>query len=63
MAAARRPVTLAQQNLRWLATLFLGLAIVRQLPQTQGWKLELSARPGGGLQASIDVPLAPRAGT
>jgi len=41
----------------------LGLAIVRQLAQTQGWKLELSARPGGGLQASIDVPLAPRAGT
>jgi two-component system osmolarity sensor histidine kinase EnvZ len=37
----------------------LGLAIVRQLAQTQGWQTDLAARPGGGLQASIDVPLAP----
>ena len=28
MARARRPVTLAQQNLRWLAALFLGLELV-----------------------------------
>jgi two-component system osmolarity sensor histidine kinase EnvZ len=40
----------------------LGLAIVRQLAQSQGWQPELAARDGGGLQASVDVPLAPAGG-
>jgi two-component system, OmpR family, osmolarity sensor histidine kinase EnvZ len=33
----------------------LGLAIVRQLAQTHGWQVTLSARPGGGMQAWIDL--------
>ena len=37
----------------------LGLAIVRQLAQTQGWQADLAARQGGGLQASIEVPMVP----
>jgi two-component system, OmpR family, osmolarity sensor histidine kinase EnvZ len=32
----------------------LGLAIVRQLAQANGWRVSLSARPGGGLQAWIE---------
>jgi len=36
----------------------LGLAIVRQLAQSQGWQIGLAAREGGGLQASVEVPLA-----
>jgi len=37
----------------------LGLAIVRQLAQSQGWQPELAVREGGGLQASVSVPPAP----
>jgi two-component system osmolarity sensor histidine kinase EnvZ len=40
----------------------LGLAIVRQLTQSQGWQPDLAAREGGGLQASLEVPLAPASG-
>ncbi len=36
----------------------LGLAIVRQLAQSQGWQIGLAAREGGGLRASVEVPLA-----
>ena len=31
----------------------LGLAIVRELARSNGWQIELAARPGGGLQAWI----------
>lgn len=34
----------------------LGLAIVRQLAETNGWKVALSNRPGGGLEAVLDIP-------
>lgn len=33
----------------------LGLAIVRQLAQTFGWRVSLAARAGGGMQAWIDL--------
>ena len=36
----------------------LGLAVVKQLAQVQGWAHGLSPRPGGGLQAWVDVPAA-----
>ncbi len=36
----------------------LGLAIVRALARANGWTVSLSARPGGGLQAWVRVPLA-----
>jgi two-component system osmolarity sensor histidine kinase EnvZ len=35
----------------------LGLAIVRQLAQGQGWRVGLDPRPGGGLQAWVELPL------
>lgn len=34
----------------------LGLAIVRQLADTYDWKVEISARPDGGLQAWLTLP-------
>jgi two-component system osmolarity sensor histidine kinase EnvZ len=34
----------------------LGLAIVRQLVDTNGWQLELRARPGGGLIVALILP-------
>ena len=34
----------------------LGLAIVRQLAQAQGWQAGLAPRTGGGLAAWVDVP-------
>ena len=34
----------------------LGLAIVRQLAQANGWRVSLSARPGGGMQAWVELP-------
>ena len=33
----------------------LGLAIVRELARPHGWQVQLQARPGGGLQAWIDI--------
>lgn len=36
----------------------LGLAIVRELCQSHGWKVELLPRNGGGMAAWVDVPLA-----
>ena len=36
----------------------LGLAIVRQLAQAQHWPVALVTHPQGGLEASVDVPLA-----
>ncbi|MFZ5484262.1 MAG: ATP-binding protein [Pseudomonadota bacterium] len=35
----------------------LGLAIVRQLAERQGWRVILSDRPGGGLEAALVVPV------
>ena len=37
----------------------LGLAIVRQLALGQGWRVGLDPRPGGGLQAWVELPLGP----
>lgn len=37
----------------------LGLAIVRQIAQSQGWRVGLEARVGGGLSAWVEVPEAP----
>ena len=37
----------------------LGLAIVRQLAQAEGWPVGLEPRPGGGLLAWVELPLAP----
>lgn len=37
----------------------LGLAIVKALATANGWQLELGSRPGGGLQAWIEVPFTP----
>ena len=34
----------------------LGLAIVRQLAESNGWKVQLSNRPGGGLVAVLEIP-------
>jgi two-component system osmolarity sensor histidine kinase EnvZ len=34
----------------------LGLAIVRELARANGWPVTLEARPGGGLQAWLDLP-------
>ncbi|MCY1552751.1 Sensor protein RstB [compost metagenome] len=31
----------------------LGLAIVRELAQANGWRVSLSPRPGGGMQAWV----------
>jgi two-component system osmolarity sensor histidine kinase EnvZ len=39
----------------------LGLAIVNELARANGWTLELSARPGGGLAAWLQVPAPPAA--
>jgi two-component system osmolarity sensor histidine kinase EnvZ len=36
----------------------LGLAITRQLVDTNGWKIELLARPGGGTEARLTIPQA-----
>ena len=33
----------------------LGLAIVRQLAETNGWKVLLNNRPGGGLEAILEI--------
>lgn len=35
----------------------LGLAIVRQLAEANGWTVELRARPGGGLEAWLTLPV------
>ncbi len=34
----------------------LGLAIVRELARVNGWRVTLTARPGGGLQAWLELP-------
>ena len=34
----------------------LGLAIVRQLAESNGWKVKLENRAGGGLIAALDIP-------
>ena len=36
----------------------LGLAIVRQLAQSNGWKVQLSNRPGGGLVAVLEIAVS-----
>jgi two-component system osmolarity sensor histidine kinase EnvZ len=38
----------------------LGLAIVRQLAQSNGWAVSLENRPGGGLAAWVVLPESPR---
>jgi two-component system osmolarity sensor histidine kinase EnvZ len=38
----------------------LGLAIVRQLAQSNGWGVSLENRPGGGLAAWVVLPESPR---
>jgi two-component system osmolarity sensor histidine kinase EnvZ len=35
----------------------LGLAIVREICRAHGWRIHLSNRPGGGLQARLTLPL------
>jgi len=35
----------------------LGLAIVRQLAEANAWTVELRARPGGGLEAWLTLPM------
>jgi two-component system osmolarity sensor histidine kinase EnvZ len=37
----------------------LGLAIVRQLAEAQGWRVSLQARPGGGLEAWLEIAPLP----
>lgn len=37
----------------------LGLAIVRQLADAQGWQVSLQARPGGGLEAWLQIVAQP----
>jgi two-component system osmolarity sensor histidine kinase EnvZ len=39
----------------------LGLAIVRELARANGWQVRLAARPGGGLQAWIEMTVSPAA--
>jgi two-component system osmolarity sensor histidine kinase EnvZ len=39
----------------------LGLAIARQLADSNGWKIELLPRPGGGTEARLTIPLAAQA--
>ena len=34
----------------------LGLAIVRELARAHGWRITLSAREGGGMQAWLAIP-------
>ncbi len=34
----------------------LGMAIVRELARVNGWRVTLTARPGGGLQAWLELP-------
>ena len=36
----------------------LGLAIVRQLAEASGGEVAVANRPGGGLEASVRLPLA-----
>ncbi|SFR10451.1 ATP-binding protein [Poseidonocella sedimentorum] len=38
----------------------LGLAIARMVAESHGGRLELANRPGGGLQATLRLPTAPR---
>jgi two-component system osmolarity sensor histidine kinase EnvZ len=38
----------------------LGLALVRQLAEAQRWRVALANRPGGGLDATLAIPLAER---
>ena len=38
----------------------LGLAIVRELARANGWRVRLQARPGGGLQAWVDITTGPQ---
>jgi two-component system osmolarity sensor histidine kinase EnvZ len=35
----------------------LGLAIARQLALANGWRITLHPRPGGGLEARLELPL------
>ncbi|MCB1981316.1 MAG: two-component sensor histidine kinase, partial [Rhodoferax sp.] len=35
----------------------LGLAIVRQIASANGWTVQLRARPGGGTEACVRLPL------
>jgi two-component system osmolarity sensor histidine kinase EnvZ len=37
----------------------LGLAIVRQLAEAQGWRVSLRERPGGGLEAWLQIVTQP----
>ena len=36
----------------------LGLAIVRQLADIHGWKVEMALRPEGGLQVWLTLPIS-----
>ena len=37
----------------------LGLAIVRQLTEAKGWRIQLQPRAGGGLEAWLTIGLTP----
>lgn len=41
----------------------LGLAIVRELARVNGWQVRLQARPGGGLEAWIEIAMPTDAGS
>ncbi len=41
----------------------LGLAIVKQLADSNGWAVQLSNRPGGGLVAVLEIPLPKTGGS
>jgi len=38
----------------------LGLAIVRELARANGWQVRLQTRPGGGLQAWVEIITMPQ---
>ncbi len=39
----------------------LGLAIVKEICRVHYWQIALLARPGGGLTATLEIPLSPKA--
>jgi two-component system osmolarity sensor histidine kinase EnvZ len=40
----------------------LGLAVVRQLAQANGWQVRVENRPGGGLVARVELPVTQETG-
>lgn len=47
-----------ENNRRFLSGAKLGLRICRLICRRAGWKLTLTARPGGGTRAQVAFPLA-----